>query len=66
MRGCRHVFGLRPSVRAGLHVLDDGIILFAAGNCLVLHSLEARTQRFIQVRSTARTPPAHFIGGPLP
>jgi hypothetical protein len=31
-------------VRDGVHVLDDGVVLFLAGNCVVLHAMEARTQ----------------------
>ena len=41
---CRHVFGLRVDVRDGVHVLDDGVVLFVAGNCIILHAMEARTQ----------------------
>jgi hypothetical protein len=42
--GRRHVFGLRVDVRDGVHVLDDGVVLFVAGKCVVLHAMEARTQ----------------------
>lgn len=40
----RHVFGLRTDVRDGVHVLDDGAVLFVAGHCVVLHAMDARTQ----------------------
>lgn len=42
--GRRHVFGLRTDLRDGVHVLHDGVVLFVAGNCVVLHAMEARTQ----------------------
>jgi hypothetical protein len=25
-------------------VLDDGVVLYVAGNCIILHAMEARTQ----------------------
>lgn len=40
----RHVFGLRVDVKDGVHVLDDGVVLYVAGNCIVLHAMEARAQ----------------------
>ncbi len=42
-----HVFGARSDVPNNVHFVDENIVLYPAGHCLILHDTETKSQRFI-------------------
>lgn len=52
--GFRHVFGIDPSVKNGIQVVDESTVLYVAAHCIVLHSTATRTQRFLHLGSDSR------------
>jgi len=43
----RHIFGLKSDVRNHLHYLEDHVVVYSAGHCVVVYNLETKQQRFI-------------------
>ena len=46
--GYRHTFGSKPNVRGGIHFTEASTVCYPCGRLMVLHKLEAKTQKFLQ------------------
>lgn len=44
---CRRMFGSKPNVRGGLHFSEGAAVCYPCGRVMVLHKLEAKTQKFL-------------------